>query len=922
MTQEVIGNAVFKVDGDFSDADISVRDFERRTGGRIGKLGKTLAKGLAGGAALGGAAIVGLGVKGVKAAADIESAMTEVRTLLPEMGDEAFGALTDDLLEFSRETGIATQDAIPALYQALSAGIPPENVFDFLRTSADLSKGGVTELTTAVDGLTSVVNAYGPDTISAAQASDQLFTAVKLGKTNADELSASLFNVIPTAASLGIGFDEVAASLAVMTAQGVPTAQATTQLRGLFVEASKSGSKLDEAIRELAGKGFGELIEEGADATQIIEDLRESTTDQEFRDLFGSVEAANAALALTGPNADTVKDAMNEMNKSAGATAKAAAVVEESFNDQLGVALNDLNISLAKAGQELLPVLAPIILGVIKAAGPLAEKIAPKLADAIEAIADVLPIVESGFETIGDVFDESIMPVFSELVDTLLPPLAQILQLVANRMQFMADVWGIIFQVLTPIVQAILPILLSLWERIAPVILDLITSILPPLVALFMRIMDTAMPIVEQVLPLLLELFEGVLNTIAPLVIQYLPPLIALFASIIATAMPLVEQILPPLVELFGSIISTVMPIVEQLLPVLIGLFSTLITTALPIIEQLLPVLIELFDGLFESAGPAGESLLPQLIDGFMGIINAVLPIIDTILPVLVELFNTLLPPIMALVGRLLPILIPFIHQVAGAFLEVVNILLPVILELLPPLLALWGELTVTFWEALLPVLGMLIETLLPMFAQLLADLLPILFPLLEVLVEVAGQLLMDLSPVLMELIPIIAGLIEILLPFLLLFIEMLLPIVIPIIRLLGETVGIVFAGIEVWLRGVTWVIENVFRPAMEAVLGWIEEYVLPIFELVASGISGIADFVGGIDIPGIEIPGFAEGGIVTRPTLGVIGEAGPEAVIPLDGSAGGVGSPVINIYGDIFDNDTLEERIREGLLHTSRRGF
>ena len=201
MTTNSIGTAVLEVNADLNDADLSIRDFERKTSGRINKLSRTLAKGLAFGAAGGAAAIVGLGVKGVKAAADIESAMTEVRTLLPEIGDEAFGSLTDDLLEFSRETGIATQEAIPSLYQALSAGIPPENVFDFLRTSADLSKGGVTELTTAVDGLTSVVNAYGPDTINAAQASDQLFTAVKLGKTNADELSASLFNVIPTAAS-------------------------------------------------------------------------------------------------------------------------------------------------------------------------------------------------------------------------------------------------------------------------------------------------------------------------------------------------------------------------------------------------------------------------------------------------------------------------------------------------------------------------------------------------------------------------------------------------------------------------------------------------------------------------------------------------------------------------------------------------
>ena len=43
-------------------------------------------------------------------------------------------------------------------------------------------------------------------------------------------------------------------------------------------------------------------------------------------------------------------------------------------------------------------------------------------------------------------------------------------------------------------------------------------------------------------------------------------------------------------------------------------------------------------------------------------------------------------------------------------------------------------------------------------------------------------------------------------------------------------------------------------------------------------------------ELPSFDIPFFADGGIVTQPTLGVIGEAGPEAVIPLDqlGSTGG----------------------------------
>ena len=53
-----------------------------------------------------------------------------------------------------------------------------------------------------------------------------------------------------------------------------------------------------------------------------------------------------------------------------------------------------------------------------------------------------------------------------------------------------------------------------------------------------------------------------------------------------------------------------------------------------------------------------------------------------------------------------------------------------------------------------------------------------------------------------------------------------------------------------------------------------------------------------GFDVP--DIPYLAEGGIVTGPTLAMIGERGPEAVIPLSGRGGGMGNYTINITGGL----------------------
>lgn len=58
-----------------------------------------------------------------------------------------------------------------------------------------------------------------------------------------------------------------------------------------------------------------------------------------------------------------------------------------------------------------------------------------------------------------------------------------------------------------------------------------------------------------------------------------------------------------------------------------------------------------------------------------------------------------------------------------------------------------------------------------------------------------------------------------------------------------------------------------------------------------------------GFSIP--DIPMLAEGGFVTQPTLALIGESGPEAVIPLSGSGAAGGQQiVVNINGGIFPAD------------------
>lgn len=69
-------------------------------------------------------------------------------------------------------------------------------------------------------------------------------------------------------------------------------------------------------------------------------------------------------------------------------------------------------------------------------------------------------------------------------------------------------------------------------------------------------------------------------------------------------------------------------------------------------------------------------------------------------------------------------------------------------------------------------------------------------------------------------------------------------------------------------------------------------------------------------DVP--DIPTLAEGGIVTGPTLALIGEAGPEAVIPLNRMNQGV---TVNVSGSVISERDLIETIRRGLVNAQRNG-
>lgn len=93
-------------------------------------------------------------------------------------------------------------------------------------------------------------------------------------------------------------------------------------------------------------------------------------------------------------------------------------------------------------------------------------------------------------------------------------------------------------------------------------------------------------------------------------------------------------------------------------------------------------------------------------------------------------------------------------------------------------------------------------------------------------------------------------------------------------------------------------------------------------FDFIKNALKGVANaFISLANkVPGVSIAKLAEGGIVNKPTLALIGEAGPEAVIPLSKMGGGFGGMTININNPSVRNDSDIKKIANEVSRALQR--
>jgi len=258
-------------------------------------------------------------VAGAKVFADFEQQMAAVSTMLDDPAahmDRFRGAVRRMSVEF----GESTEALAGGLYDILSASVPAEKALDVLAVAVRAAKAGMTDTKTAADAITTVLNSYGLAAEHAGLVSDVLFSVVKRGKTTFAELAPQIGLVASTAASAGVGLDELGAALATLTRSGVRTENAVTAVNRIIATFLKPTGEAAEYARELGFEmSTATLKSEGlAGVFERIAKLDPET----IASLFPNVRALRGVIPAL-KNLEGFTDDIKRMRSGAGATEEA-----------------------------------------------------------------------------------------------------------------------------------------------------------------------------------------------------------------------------------------------------------------------------------------------------------------------------------------------------------------------------------------------------------------------------------------------------------------------------------------------------------------------------------------------------------------------------------------------------------------------
>lgn len=306
--------------------------------------------------------LAGIGLASIKLAADFETSMTKIATLVGASAEELRG-YESAIKSLSVQTGTSAQQLAEGLFFITSAGFSGQEALDALEVSAKGAALGMGEMSDVSNALTSIMTAYASQGMTAAEAGDLLHETLKQGKFEASEFMGKLGSVIPVAAAAGISMEELGAASATMSKLSGDAAGTLTAMRSLMLGLLKPSEKQKEVLESigLTTEELSSMMDESLMETLQFLFQNLEGNNEALLNVFGSSKAVTGALSTMGLQAETYATVLDGMNKSQGNVNEGMDTLNKTAGQQFKKTLVELQNVGIELGQRLLPPITKLV---------------------------------------------------------------------------------------------------------------------------------------------------------------------------------------------------------------------------------------------------------------------------------------------------------------------------------------------------------------------------------------------------------------------------------------------------------------------------------------------------------------------------------------------------------------------------------
>lgn len=317
-------------------------------GGALERMGDKVAKVSAGLAAA-------VGTVSIKSWMSLEDEVANISTIA-DYSRISVDQLTEGIIKASNETGVVATDIASAAYQAISAAVDTADATDLVTRAAKAAKAGVSDVTTVINGSTSIINGWKLQGEDANRVFDKLLKTQQMGKTSIGELSQTIGQVAGLAPQLNVSIDEVLATVGALTQSGYQTSSVMSGLKGVMSAILKPTSEAQEQAKKL-GLEFNSAALQAKGLTGFLADVQEKTKGDAdaLAKLFGSVEGLSAVMALGGNSADAYNSILVALGDSAGTLETMFDQRTSSAAQRFAMSLNNLKNAGIELGRSMAP---------------------------------------------------------------------------------------------------------------------------------------------------------------------------------------------------------------------------------------------------------------------------------------------------------------------------------------------------------------------------------------------------------------------------------------------------------------------------------------------------------------------------------------------------------------------------------------